>query len=222
MEIIDRLMPLLGQGLINSGKVFIICLVFSLILALPLSLARISKNKILRTISSFYIYVMRATPLLLQLMFIFFGLPLISKNLFSLDRFFAIYLAFILNYTAYFAEIYRGGIESIPKGQWEGAQVLGLSKTFTFLKVIFPQALYRVFPSIANEVISLVKDTSLIYILGVTDILKAGKSVSNTMASILPYVYVGIVYLIIVAILTKILSKIEEKITIWGAYGINS
>ncbi|MDY2919432.1 MAG: ABC transporter permease subunit [Anaerococcus sp.] len=109
---------------------------------------------------------------------------------------------------------YIGGIQSIDRGQWEGAKVLGLPKTYTFARVIFPQALYRVFPSISNEVISLVKDTSLIYILGVTDILKAAKSVSNTMASIMPYLYIGIIYLLIVAILTKILEKIEEKVSI--------
>lgn len=214
METIERLLPLLSEGLLNSSKVFIITLLVSLILAVPISVARLSKNKLLSAFVGFYIYIMRATPLLLQLMFIFFGLAMIPKIGISLDRFSSIYLAFILNYTAYFAEIYRGGIQSISKGQWEGAKVLGLSKPYTFISVIFPQALNRVFPSIANEVISLVKDTSLIYILGVTDILKAAKSVSNTMASILPYVYVGIIYLIIVAILTKILEKVEKKISI--------
>ncbi|WP_243344525.1 amino acid ABC transporter permease [Anaerococcus sp. AGMB09787] len=214
MEIIQRLYPLLKEGFYNSSKVFIITLVVSIVMAIPISCARLSKNKLLSSAVKTYIYVMRATPLLLQLMFIFFGLPMLPGVAISLDRFPSIYLAFILNYTAYFAEIYRGGIQSIDRGQWEGAKVLGLSKTYTFARVIFPQALYRVFPSISNEVISLVKDTSLIYILGVTDILKAAKSVSNTMASILPYLYIGIIYLLIVAILTKILEKIEEKVSI--------
>lgn len=214
MEIIQRLYPLLKEGFYNSSKVFIITLVVSIVIAIPISCARLSKDKLISSLVKTYIYVMRAIPLLLQLMFIFFALPMLPGVAISLDRFPSIYLAFILNYTAYFAEIYRGGIQSIDRGQWEGAKVLGLSKTYTFARVIFPQALYRVFPSISNEVISLVKDTSLIYILGVTDILKAAKSVSNTMASIMPYLYIGIIYLLIVAILTKILEKIEEKVSI--------
>lgn len=214
MEIIQRLYPLLKEGFYNSSKVFIITLVVSIVIAIPISCARLSKDKLISSLVKTYIYVMRATPLLLQLMFIFFALPMLPGVAISLDRFPSIYLAFTLNYTAYFAEIYRGGILSIDRGQWKGAKVLGLSKTYTFARVIFPQALYRVFPSISNEVISLVKDTSLIYILGVTDILKAAKSVSNTMASIMPYLYIGIIYLLIVAILTKILEKIEEKVSI--------
>lgn len=214
MEIIQRLYPLLKERFYNSSKVFIITLVVSIVIAIPISCARLSKDKLISSLVKTYIYVMRAIPLLLQSMFIFFALPMLPGVAISLDRFPSIYLAFILNYTAYFAEIYRGGIQSIDRGQWEGAKVLGLSKTYTFARVIFPQALYRVFPSISNEVISLVKDTSLIYILGVTDILKAAKSVSNTMASIMPYLYIGIIYLLIVAILTKILEKIEEKVSI--------
>lgn len=214
MEIIQRLYPLLKEGFYNSSKVFIITLVVSIVIAILISCARLSKDKLISSLVKIYIYVMRAIPLLLQLMFIFFALPMLPGVAISLDRFPSIYPAFILNYTAYFAEIYRGGIQSIDRGQWEGAKVLGLSKTYTFTRIIFPQALYRIFPSISNEVISLVKDTSLIYILGVTDILKAAKSVSNTMASIMPYLYIGIIYLLIVAILTKILEKIEEKVSI--------
>lgn len=212
MEVIQRLWPLLIEGMGTTFSVFAGTLVLSLPLSILVAKARLSKNVFIARITEFYIYLMRATPLLLQLMFVFFGLPMIPILGITLGRFSAIYLAFILNYTAYFAEIFRGGIQSIDPGQWEGCKVLGLSPGYTFRKVIFPQVLARVIPSISNEVITLVKDTSLVYILGVMDILKAAKSVSNSMSTILPYIYVGIIYLLVVAILTKILDRIEKRV----------
>ena len=173
--------------------------------------ARLSRNPIISKLAAMYIYIMRATPLLLQLMFVFFGLPLLPAGI-TLGRFTSIFLAFVLNYTAYLAEILRGGIQSVDPGQWEAGKVLGLSKGYTFFKVILPVVIQRSFPAYSNEVITLVKDTSLVYILGVMDILKAAKSVSNTMSSILPYVYVGIVYLIVVGLLTLLLRHTERKI----------
>src|SRR5699024_3353196 len=122
-----------------------------------------------------------------------------------------IYIAFILNYTAYFAEIFRGGINSIDLGQYEAAKVLGMSKVFTFIKVILPQVIKNILPAIENEVITLVKDTSLVYILGASDILKAAKSVSNVYSAFSPYVLIALVYLAIVAVLTKLLSNIEKR-----------
>lgn len=212
MDVIQRLWPLLFEGMGTTFSVFAMTLIFSLPLSLLVAMARLSKNKIISKITEFYIYLMRATPLLLQLMFVFFGLPMVPVIGVTLGRFTAIYFAFVLNYTAYFAEIFRGGIQSIDPGQWEGAKVLGFSKAFTFRKIIFPQVLSNVMPSISNEVITLVKDTSLVYILGVMDILKAAKSVSNSMSTILPYLYVGVIYLIVVAILTRILESIENKV----------
>lgn len=212
MEVLVRLWPLLIEGMGTTFSVFAITLGVSLPLSILVAMARLSKIKTLAKITEFYIYLMRATPLLLQLMFVFFGLPMVPVIGITLGRFAAIYVAFILNYTAYFAEIFRGGIQSIEPGQWEGAKVLGFSKAFTFRRIIFPQVLARVMPSISNEVITLVKDTSLVYILGVMDILKAAKSVSNSMSSILPYVYVGIVYLLVIAVLTQVLEAIEKKV----------
>lgn len=204
------LIPLLKEGLLNITKVFFLTLIFSLPLSIPVALSRLSKNKILSKLVGMYIYLMRGTPLLLQLMFIFFGLPILPGSI-TLDRFTAIYLAFILNYTAYFSEIFRGAIQSVERGQWEASKVLGVSKTYTFIKIILPQAFSKVVPAISNEVISLVKDTSLTYILGIMDLLKAARSVSNTLTTILPYIVVGIIYLIIVAVLTYILQKVEYK-----------
>lgn len=210
MDVLVMLGPLLKEGAKTTFGVFILTLVLSLPLGVIVARLRLSNNIVLSKFIAAYIYLMRGTPLLLQLMFVFFGLPMLPVLGISLDRFTAIIVAFVLNYTAYFAEIFRGGIQSIDRGQWEGAKVLGLSKQYTFSHIILPQVIRTVMPSISNEVITLVKDTSLVYILGVMDILKAAKSVSNSLSTILPYVYVGIIYLIIVAILTKILERIED------------
>ena len=195
----------------TTASVFIVTIVLSSVLCIPVAWTRLSRNPIISKLAAIYIYIMRATPLLLQLMFVFFGLPLLPAGI-TLGRFTSIFLAFVLNYTAYLAEILRGGIQSVDPGQWEAGKVLGLSKGYTFFKVILPVVIQRSFPAYSNEVITLVKDTSLVYILGVMDILKAAKSVSNTMSSILPYVYVGVVYLIVVGLLTLLLRRTERKI----------
>lgn len=196
------------EGLKMTIGVFIITLVVSIPLSVPVALMRLSKNKISSTIMAVYIYIMRGTPLLLQLMFVFFGLPYLGL---TLGRFESILFAYILNYTAYFAEIFRGGILSIDKGQYEAGQVLGMSRSYTFLKVVLPQVVRTVMPSVGNEVITLLKDTSLVYILGVSDILKAAKSVSNTYSTFTPYVYIGLVYLAFTAVLTHVINKVEKK-----------
>lgn len=211
MNVLNMLIPMTLNGLIITIGVFIITLVVSIPLSIVVALLRMSKNKIISKIMGGYIYIMRGTPLLLQLMFIFFGFHYVPVIGYAFGRYQAIFIAFIINYTAYFAEIFRGGINSIDIGQYEGAQVLGLSKTHTFIKIILPQVIRNVMPSIANEVITLVKDTSLVYILGVSDILKAAKAVSNKYSSFSPYIYIGIVYLAITAVLTKVLNRIENK-----------
>ena len=211
MKVFDMLIPMTIEGMRITIGVFLVTLIISLPLSLITSKLRMSKNKVVSKVTGIYIYIMRGTPLLLQLMFIFFGFHYIPVIGFAFGRYQAILVAFILNYTAYFAEIFRGGINSIDIGQVEASTVLGLSKRFTFIKVILPQVLKNVMPSIGNEVITLVKDTSLVYILGVADILKAAKSVSNTYSTFIPYIFVGIIYLIITAVLTRFLNNIENK-----------
>lgn len=211
MKVLQMLMPLTLDGLKSTLGVFLVTLVVAIPLSIVVAKLRISKNKLISKLIGIYIYIMRGTPLLLQLMFIFFSFHFVPVIGYAFSRFQAIFIAFILNYTAYFAEIFRGGINSIDMGQYEAATVLGFSKTHTFIKIILPQVVKNVMPSVANEVITLVKDTSLVYILGVSDILKAAKSVSNVYAAFSPYIYIGIVYLIITAVLTKILNKIENK-----------
>lgn len=202
---------MIREGMKMTLGVFVITLVFSLPLSVGVARLRLSKNKIISKLTAMYIYLMRGTPLLLQMMFVFFGLPQLPGGGIVLGREMAIFVAFILNYTAYFAEIFRGGIQSIDKGQWEAGEVLGLSRLYTFRKVILPQVMKNIMPSLSNEVITLVKDTSLVFSLGVMDILKAAKATSMKFATLSPYLYVGAVYLILVALLTKVLDKTEDK-----------
>lgn len=211
MKVFEMLIPLVMEGLIITLGVFLVTLIFSIPLSILVALMRRSKSIFLPKVIGIYIYIMRGTPLLLQLMFIFFGYHYIPKIGYALGRYQAIFIAFILNYTAYFAEIFRGGIASIDIGQYEAAKVLGFSNSYTFTEIILPQVMKNVLPSIGNEVITLVKDTSLVYILGVSDILKAARAASNTYSTFIPFIFVGIVYLIIIAILTKLLDGIELR-----------
>jgi len=211
MKVLRMLIPMTLCGLKTTLGVFAVTLVVSIPLSIVVAKLRISKNKFISRVIAVYIYIMRGTPLLLQLMFIFFGFHFVPAIGYAFSRYQAIFIAFILNYTAYFAEIFRGGINSIDRGQYEASTVLGLSKAHTFMKVILPQVIKNVMPSIANEVITLVKDTSLVYILGVSEILKAAKAVSNVYATFSPYIYIGVVYLLITAVLTRILNSIENK-----------
>jgi His/Glu/Gln/Arg/opine family amino acid ABC transporter permease subunit len=211
MKILEMLIPMTLEGLKVTMSVFAVTLIVSLPLSTFVALLRGSKNKYISKLTSVYIYVMRGTPLLLQLMFIFFGFHYIPVVGYAFSRFQAIYIAFILNYTAYFAEIIRGGINSIDIGQYEATKVLGMNKSFAFTKIILPQVIKNIIPALGNEVITLVKDTSLVYILGATDILKAAKSVSNTYSTFVPYIFVAFVYLGIIAIMTNLLSSIERR-----------
>jgi polar amino acid transport system permease protein len=145
---------------------------------------------------------------MLQLVFIFFGLPTVGI---TFNRLTAALVAFVLNYAAYFGEIFRGGIESIDKGQYEASQVLGLTPVRTFMKIILPQVIKRVLPPVSNEVITLVKDTSLVYIVGLGELLRAGKIASNRDASLAPLVMVAVFYLVLTAVFTKCFEMIEKR-----------
>lgn len=205
---IYNLLPSMVDGLVTTLEVFSLTLILSIPLGILVSIGRISKVKFLSKITEFYIWVMRGTPLMLQIVFIFFGLPLIGI---IFDRFTAVLIAFVLNYGAYFGEIFRGGIESIDKGQYEAAKVLGLTPYKTFKRVILPQMFKIVLPSIANEVITLIKDTSLVYIVGIGELLRAGKIASNRDVSLIPLALVGVIYLLLTAIFTEVFNKIEGR-----------
>ncbi len=199
---IVELMPQLVQGFGTTLKIFIVTLIMSIPLGLIIALGRISKLGFIRWITGIYVLIMRGTPLMLQIIFIFFGLPLLEI---SIARFPAAILALVLK------EIFRSGIQSIDKGQYEGAYVLGLSNKHIFFRIILPQAFKRILPPVSNEIITLVKDTALIYVVGLDELLKVGTIALNRTASLFPLVIVGAIYLLFIGLLTKILSNVEKK-----------
>ena len=205
-----QLMPQVIEGLGVTLKLFGLTLLFSIPLGVVIALGRLSRFKVLNKLTSIYILILRGTPLLLQIVFVFFGLPLIGI---TFDRLPAALVAFSLNYAAYFAEIFRAGIASIDKGQYEGAEVLGLSSREAFFHIIFPQAFKRVLPPVGNEIVTLVKDTALVYILGLDELLKVGKIACNRDASLLPLVIIAVVYLLLTGILSKVMTIVENKYT---------
>ena len=173
------MVSLLGQGFLSTLSIFALTLLGSLPLGLLVTFGRRSKFAPLRAMVKFYISVMRGTPLMLQLIVVFFCPNLLFGLTMPTNwRFTAVIVAFVINYAAYFAEIYRGGIESIPVGQYEAAEVLGYSKNQTFFKIILPQMVKRVLPSVTNEVITLVKDTSLAYVIGVVEMFTRAKQIA--------------------------------------------
>lgn len=208
MNYIYSLMPAMMEGLMSTLQVFILTLILSIPLGILVALCRASNVKVISSIAEFYIWIMRGTPLLLQLVFIFFGLPVIGI---TFDRLIAVLIAFVLNYGAYFGEIFRCGIEAVDKGQYEAAAALGLNPSKTFRLIVFPQMMKVVLPSITNEVITLVKDTSLIYVVGLSELLRVGKVASNRDASLVPLVVVGVLYLLLTAILTKVFTELEKR-----------
>lgn len=202
------LFPQVLEGLKVTMEIFLLTLILSIPLGVLVALGRLSKIKIINKLTGFYVLIMRGTPLLLQIVFIFFGLP--NLNI-VIDRFPAAIIAFTLNYAAYFGEIFRAGISSVDIGQNEASQVLGLSKKDTFFRIILPQAFKTILPPIANEIVTLVKDTALVYVIGIDELLRVGKISCNRDSSLLPLLIIGIVYLILIGIFTKIFDKIEKK-----------
>lgn len=203
--------------MLEGLKLVLIIFLFTLIISIPLgvliSFCRLSSLKSLNFLAKTYLLVFRGTPLLLQLIFIFYGLPLIGI---VFDRFTVAMLAFSLNYSAYFAEIFRGGIQSIDKGQYEACLMLGLDKKLTFIKIILPQVFKTILSPISNEVISLIKDTSLVYILGLNDILRIAQINSNRTLSLIPLLEVGALYLILIFILSNIFKTLEQKLSYYN------
>lgn len=212
LQALTKLIGFMLEASKTTLGVFFLTLLFGLPLGLIISLGRMSKLSIIRIPVQIYLLVMRGTPLILQLYFFYFGIPNLFGNGIKLERFWAAVLGFSLNYAAYFAEIYRGGIQSIPNGQYEGATVLGFTKTQTFLKIILPQVLKRIIPPMSNEFMTLVKDTSLVHAIGVAEIyLFATNQMANT-GSIAPLVVAGVFYLLMNMVVEKGFSVAEKKL----------
>ncbi|MFT8373312.1 MAG: amino acid ABC transporter permease [Liquorilactobacillus satsumensis] len=215
MNYIFEVLPSLLEGAKLTLEIFFWTLVGALPLGLLVGLGLTSKFTPLRAVLRFYVWLMRGPPRLLNLIFVFYGLPLIANGVLTLQRYDAALFAFILNYTAYFAEIFRGGLQSIDRGQYESAKVLRLSYWQTIRKVVTPQVIKIVLPSIGNEVINLIKDSSLVYVIGLGDLLRAGNIATSRDVTLTPLILVGVIYLILTALCTYILRKLEQHYSYW-------
>lgn len=206
------MLSMLGQGFGVTLQIFFLTLVGSLPLGVVVALARMSRVKPIAWIMKFYISVMRGTPLMLQMFFIYFapyyifGIPLSMESKFS-----ATIVAFIINYAAYFAEIYRSGIQSIPRGQYEAAEVLGYSRLQTFMKIVLPQVIKRILPAMGNEIITLVKDTSLAFAIGVAEMFSTAKALVASQVSMLPFVFAAVFYWVFNFAVEVVLGRVEKK-----------
>jgi len=204
----------LAGGLLRSIAIFALTLLGSLPLGLLVSFGRMSRIKPLQLAIKFYISIMRGTPLMLQLMVVYFGpYYLLGLSISQNYRFIAVIIGFVLNYAAYFAEIYRSGIESMPVGQYEAAAVLGYSRGQTFFKIILPQVIKRILPSVTNEVITLVKDTSLAFAISYTEMFTLAKKIASSQTTLMPFVVAGVFYYIFNFAMAWIMDRCEKSLS---------
>ncbi len=213
----QTMMGELSAGMLTSVEIFLLTLIGSLPLGMFVAFGRMSKNPLLRWIVKIYISIMRGTPLMLQLLVVYFG-PyfLLGIQISGAYRFWAVIIAFVLNYAAYFAEIYRSGIESMPKGQYEAANVLGYSRAQTFTRIILPQVIKRVLPSVTNEVITLVKDTSLAFAIAVSEMFTVAKAIAASEKSMMSFVAAGLFYYVFNFLVAWIMERFEKKLSYYS------
>ena len=211
MTLLTMIMKM-SEGLGKTCAIFFLTILFSLPLGMLITLLRMSKNKVVSSVTRFVIAVLRGTPLMLQLIVVcfapyyVFGMKLTAGWTFA-----ALIIGFVINYAAYFAEIYRGGIESIPVGQYEAANVLGYTRAQTFLRIILPQVVKRIMPSITNEVVTLVKDTSMAFTVSYQEMFTIGKQIANSQTSFMPFLVAGVFYFVFNAIVDFVMGKIEKR-----------
>lgn len=217
LSYIATIMPSILRGLATTLKLFVFTLTFALPMGLVLTLGSISKFAPVRYLAKAYILLFRGTPLMLQLFFIYYGLPFMGV---TLDQFPSAILTFVLNYAAYFAEIYRAGIQSIDAGQHEAAKTLGFTPAQTMRIIIIPQAVSRIIPPVCNETITLVKDTALVTAIGVGEMLKAAKGAVNRDMNITAYIVVAAIYLLLTLVMTKLYDRIERHYNRYQKKGV--
>lgn len=209
---VNLMLEKMSEGMIETTKIFLLTLLFSLPLGLVVSFGKMSKWAIIRWPVNIYISIMRGTPLMLQLMAIYFGpYYLFDIKISQNYRFIAVIISFVINYAAYFAEIYRSGIESMPVGQYEAAKLLGYNKLQTFIKIIFPQVMKRILPSVTNEVICLVKDTSLAFAIAYSEMFSVASQIASAQTSFMPFIVAAVFYYIFNAVVAWIMDLIEKK-----------
>ena len=205
----NLLLAMLKSSLV-SIEVFFLTLLFSLPLALIIALGRMSKFKLLSKTVNVFLLIIRGTPLMLQLIFVYFAPAFIFGR--GMNRFLAAIVAMVINYACYFAEIYRGGIQSISPGQYEASKVLGFTKSQTFFRIVLPQVIKRIIPAMGNEVITLVKDTALVQVLGVAELFHVAQTQSGRTVSVLPLFIAGLFYFIMNWGVSKLFDKLEKKL----------
>ncbi len=214
LEYMLQIVPAIAGGFQVTLSLFFIVIILSVPGGLLLALLRLSTNRLVTTIVDAYVYVMRGTPLMLQILLIYYGLPFMIDG-FELTDMTAAVLSFVLNYIAYLCEIFRSGIQSIPKGQYEGAKVLGFTYVQMMYKIILPQVIKRVLPPLANETITLLKDTSLVYVLAMNDILRITRSIVQRDFDITAFIVAGVFYLAMTFVLTKLYQYLERRMAIY-------
>jgi polar amino acid transport system permease protein len=212
--LLDILSPLL-QGTLVTLQVFLLTMLLAVPLGLGLALLRLSRRAWLGRLVSGYVWLMRGTPLMLQMLFIYFALPFVPVIGIRLPDFPAAILAFTLNYAAYFAEIFRAGIQSVDRGQYEASKVLGLSHVQTMRRIVLPQMVKRILPPMSNETITLIKDTSLIYVLAMNDLLRAARGIVQRDFTTSPFVVAAAFYLLMTLVLTWAFQRMEKKVAVY-------
>lgn len=205
----------LSKGFLTTLMVFGVTLVCSLPLGLIITFGSMSKFPPIKWLTKTFVWIIRGTPLMLQIIIIFYGPGLLGLD-FKFDRLTAVLVSFVINYSCYFSEIYRGGIESIPKGQYEAGQVLGMTKAQIFFRVVLFQVIKRIVPPMGNEIITLVKDTSLARVIAVTELVKAAENIISMKAIIWPLFYIGAFYLLFSGLLTLLLNAAEKKLNYYS------
>ncbi|MBR3583121.1 MAG: amino acid ABC transporter permease [Kiritimatiellae bacterium] len=210
----QMLRPML-LGSVVSLEVFALTLALSIPLSIPIAFGRMSKWAPLRRLVNGYLLVMRGTPLILQILFAYFA-PYYILGVSIYTRFAAVIVAFVLNYAAYFAEIFRGGIESIPRGQWEAAQVLGFTPAQTFFRIVLPQVVKRTLPAVGNEVITLVKDTALAQTIGVAELFRAAQTISAARFSVVPIFVAGAFYFLMNGVVSVVFNHLERRLSYYS------
>lgn len=203
----------MGEGFEKTCAIFFLTLLFSLPLGMVVTLLSKSKIKIVAKITRFIISILRGTPLMLQLIAVTYGPYYLFNISVSREKLIPVVIAFSINYAAYFAEIYRSGIESMPVGQYEAAAVLGYSKTQTFMKIILPQVIRRILPSATNEIVTLVKDTSLAFTVSYQEMFTIGKQIANSQTSFVPFIVAGVFYYVFNALVSFIMRRVEKSMS---------
>lgn len=210
---VRSMIELMQDGMIETVKIFFFTLIFTLPLGMFVAFGRMSKFRIIRYLFKFYIAIMRGTPLMLQLLVVYYGPYFLFKvPLSNYDKFYAVIIGFVLNYAAYFGEIYRSGIEAMPIGQYEAAKVLGYNKVQTFVKIILPQVIKKIIPPVTNEIVTLVKDTSLAFSIAYIEMFSVAKNIASAQTTMTPFIIAGVFYFVFNLLVAFVMGRVEKSL----------